>query len=351
MPSVPSTALPHCIGLMADLIGPSRLELMIGAAVEHLETRGYDTLVVSSGKSADDELRAWDALARSHCDAIIAHSDALSNDKLSRLISTRKNVVLANLNEKFAGQLAATHLIDMGHRNLTLVAGPSERYSARQLTEGFSQIINQSRSAKFTYQVLNAPISKLGGAQAMLDILDNDVRPSAVFFQCDSMSFGALDTCQEKAIRVPYDVSILGCGDLVEARHASIALSTIRPPLAAIGQLSAAQVMRSLDSNTKIATSDINPEAQRPVLVARKSIQDKRKNYPLQDEATSKISKRERECLQWASKGKTSWEISQILGVTESTVIYHMRNATRKLNASNRLHAVAKALKASIIDF
>ncbi len=49
----------------------------------------------------------------------------------------------------------------------------------------------------------------------------------------------------------------------------------------------------------------------------------------------------------------SQWQdiISQILGVTESTIIYHLRNATRKLNAANRLHAVAKALQASIIEF
>ena len=58
------------------------------------------------------------------------------------------------------------------------------------------------------------------------------------------------------------------------------------------------------------------------------------------------LSARECECLEWAAKGKISWETSKIMGVTESTIIYHLRNATRKLIAANRLHAVTKALKA-----
>ena len=90
MPSMPSNPLPKRIGLMADLIGAACLEPMVGAAVEYLEAHGFDTLVVSSGKSANDEVRAWETLARSHCDGFIAHSDALSNDRLSGLISTRK---------------------------------------------------------------------------------------------------------------------------------------------------------------------------------------------------------------------------------------------------------------------
>jgi len=59
------------------------------------------------------------------------------------------------------------------------------------------------------------------------------------------------------------------------------------------------------------------------------------------------LSGREKECLKWTANGKTSWEIGQILGVSESTVVFHISKAVNKLGVSNRVQAVAKAMAQS----
>ena len=61
------------------------------------------------------------------------------------------------------------------------------------------------------------------------------------------------------------------------------------------------------------------------------------------------LTKREREILNWLSQGKNSFEISCILGICESTVKFHVNNALTKLEATNRTHAVAKALRLQLI--
>lgn len=55
------------------------------------------------------------------------------------------------------------------------------------------------------------------------------------------------------------------------------------------------------------------------------------------------LTPKEKESLFWACEGKTAWEISQIMGVSERTVNFHMSSVTKKLCAINRQHAVAKA--------
>jgi len=62
------------------------------------------------------------------------------------------------------------------------------------------------------------------------------------------------------------------------------------------------------------------------------------------DDIGQNLSRREIECLQWASEGKTNAEISLILEISQRTVIFHLRNAAAKLNASNRQHAVSQAM-------
>jgi LuxR family quorum sensing-dependent transcriptional regulator len=57
------------------------------------------------------------------------------------------------------------------------------------------------------------------------------------------------------------------------------------------------------------------------------------------------LSRREREILLWVAEGKTAWEISRILTISENTVNTHMRNMRGKLNTSNTVHTVTEALR------
>ncbi len=63
-----------------------------------------------------------------------------------------------------------------------------------------------------------------------------------------------------------------------------------------------------------------------------------------------KLTKRERECLHWVAKGKTSWEISRILEISEHGVIHHLRNVMQKLNVTKRYHAVQIAHEYGLLD-
>ena len=54
------------------------------------------------------------------------------------------------------------------------------------------------------------------------------------------------------------------------------------------------------------------------------------------------LTPRERDALAFVAEGKTDWEISVILGVSESTARFHVDNARRKLGAVNRAQAVAR---------
>jgi DNA-binding CsgD family transcriptional regulator len=61
------------------------------------------------------------------------------------------------------------------------------------------------------------------------------------------------------------------------------------------------------------------------------------------------LSPREEECLRWAALGKTSWEMSEILGIAERTVKKHVGSAMLKLGVTTRTQAVAKAIAQGLI--
>lgn len=65
--------------------------------------------------------------------------------------------------------------------------------------------------------------------------------------------------------------------------------------------------------------------------------------------AAVKLTEHERVCLSWTIRGKTAWEISQILNRSRPTIDFHLQKAIRKLGATNKVHAAFKALQAGLI--
>lgn len=63
---------------------------------------------------------------------------------------------------------------------------------------------------------------------------------------------------------------------------------------------------------------------------------------PEDDADNIRLTPRERDVLRWVAEGKSDWEISVILGLSEATVRFHVDNARRKLHAATRAHAVAR---------
>jgi len=62
------------------------------------------------------------------------------------------------------------------------------------------------------------------------------------------------------------------------------------------------------------------------------------------------ISAKELDCLKWTAAGKTAWEASVILGISERTVRFHLNAAREKLDCATTTQAVAKAITQHLID-
>lgn len=62
------------------------------------------------------------------------------------------------------------------------------------------------------------------------------------------------------------------------------------------------------------------------------------------------LTPRERDCLSWTARGKSAWEIGVLLGISENTVNFHIKNACAKLDSNGRMLCVVKALMLGLIS-
>ena len=153
-----------------------------------------------------------------------------------------------------------------------------------------------------------------------------------------------MEKCHQLGIDVPSELSIIGFDDLVESRHSYPALTTIHQPIKKMGRAAAQLICGMLDKDKPDGVLQEVQSVFSPVLIERETVKKRsiREDIP-------RITEREIECLQWASIGKTAWEISMILSISERTVGFHLTNAATKLQANNRTHAVSIALKKGLI--
>lgn len=61
------------------------------------------------------------------------------------------------------------------------------------------------------------------------------------------------------------------------------------------------------------------------------------------------LTERERECLLWSARGKSSWDTGEILSLSEHTVNFHIKNAMAKLVCTSRIMAIVKAIRLGLI--
>ncbi len=99
---------------------------------------------------------------------------------------------------------------------------------------------------------------------------------------------------------------------------------------------------------------DLAPRTKRAIhligLYAHKKAVSVMGTQPAHVAAQRLLTQREREVLLWSAQGKSSWEISVILGVSERTVNWFIANASRKLDAVNRTQAVVNAIRSGEIE-
>ena len=62
------------------------------------------------------------------------------------------------------------------------------------------------------------------------------------------------------------------------------------------------------------------------------------------------LTPRERECLNWTARGKSTWEISHILSCSEAAVNFHVKNIRAKFGVNSRRAAAVIAAQLGLID-
>jgi LacI family transcriptional regulator len=209
--------------------------------------RGYNTFVSNTN---DDPLRRreklHDLLLR-RVEGVVLGDARLDGDELVGILSKRGvPYVLVNrrlrghpsvtTDDVLGGRLAASHLLELGHENVGIIAGPSYVSTCAERTHGF---VSQFRSAGMGLdegRIINSGTDAVGGYEAGSTLLAGNPDLTAIFAINDFAAIGAMGAVREFGKVPGRDVAVVGYNDVPLSSYLPVPLTSISSPMFQMGQ-------------------------------------------------------------------------------------------------------------------
>ncbi len=263
--------------LLPDVHGAFFSEVVRGIDLA-ARAAGYHVLVSGSHSDLEETSAVLQAL-HGRIDGLILLTAGIDADWLRRTLPRRVPAVLLNnsgedhdhdtirIDNRLGARMAADHLLDLGHRRIAMICGPSGNTDAAERLRGF-------REALAARDLPTAPIELPGdfgeesGFRAGERLADQAPSPTAVFAANDAMAIGCLAALRGRGLRVPEDVSLVGFDDVPIARYLTPALTTVQVPIAEIGGRALERLVELIQSGRETAKRN---DVVTPTLAVRAS--------------------------------------------------------------------------------
>jgi DNA-binding LacI/PurR family transcriptional regulator len=130
---------------------------------------------------------------------------------------------------------AVDHLLAQGHRSFAIICGPPTIRSAAVVRDAFVKVL-AARGLQ-AGETVESNYKADGGASAVRSLLARRPLPTALLCGNDLIAVGAMSVLEEAGVRVPEDISVLGCDDIFFSRLSRPPLTTIHVPREKLGKL------------------------------------------------------------------------------------------------------------------
>ncbi|MBQ4437057.1 MAG: LacI family DNA-binding transcriptional regulator [Clostridia bacterium] len=143
------------------------------------------------------------------------------------------------------GRMAAQYLLGLGHRDLMHIFGVANNYDSIQRLAGFEAALKEAGVPLRKENILSGRFERAAAYRSMHRYLQEGYAlPDAVFAANDLSALGCIEALKEYSIRVPEDISVIGCDDNLLSRYVTPGLTTIRTHMEELGVEAAKEVFR-----------------------------------------------------------------------------------------------------------
>lgn len=236
--------------VVSDVTNPFYFGIIRGTQ-QQLKAAGYSQILVDTEESDQNEDDLLHRL-RSSYDGVILSASRLADRALAALAA---EIPLVAINRQTTGVAsvfidtpsgvvqAVEHLVSLGHRSIAYVSGPETSWSNESRWRAFAK----ATSAHAITPTRLGPYSprQLAGAAAADAAINAGV--TAVIAFNDLLAIGMLQRLASRGVRVPEDLSVVGCDDIFGADFCNPPLTTLAAPIEQTGRLAVSMLLARLD--------------------------------------------------------------------------------------------------------
>jgi DNA-binding LacI/PurR family transcriptional regulator len=269
----------YTIGVMASEIGDPYGSTVISGIENYLRKHDYFYLtVVHRHDKKLFESHAQLLLERGvegviTIDTSILHSLPLPAVAVAghRSVEGVTNIVI---DHREAALLVLQHLVELGHRDIALMQGPSTSSDSGARWQSIADVAKQlgirvdpERTIQLDDVTGLAARAPEYGYAFVKKFLERRPSFTALFAYNDNSAIAAMRVIQDAGLRIPEDVSLVGFDDIQAAAYTNPALTTVRQPLAKMGEIAARTLLDRIERRGEYV-----PEiAIEPELIVRES--------------------------------------------------------------------------------
>jgi DNA-binding LacI/PurR family transcriptional regulator len=265
----------YTIGVIAEEIGDSYGSMVISGIEAHLRKMDYFFLTVAHRHDQNLLSQYSELLLQRGVEGFITVDTTVLEAPSLPTVAVAghqklKGVTNVVLDHVQAAALALNHLASLGHKRIAFMKGNPLSSDSTDRWEAICEVaqrIGVTIEPELTVQIdMDDPTPQLGYPFAK-QLLARNKPFTALFAYNDISAIGAVRALQEQGLRVPQDVSVMGFDDIPVAAFNTPTLTTVRQPLARMGQVAAQTLLE------RIAGRDDYPSeiAIEPELVVRES--------------------------------------------------------------------------------
>lgn len=237
-------------------LSPFFLDVFKGAE-EAAAAADYSVLVANTDRRCSREHRLTEQVAVGSVDGVILVTSTdlpkISADfpnqplVIALDVSSDTTFPTVRVDHVTAAAEATRYLIEIGHRRIAHIAGPSSSGMSAHRLEGYRMALAEAGLAFDPSLCVEGKFTVESGGPAVDRLLDREDRPSAIFAANDQMAIGAARRLRDLGLRVPEDMSLMGFDDERMAALYDPPLSTVCVPTFDIGHEAMVQMLRLLD--------------------------------------------------------------------------------------------------------
>lgn len=262
---------------LIGVLVPRLTDLVLATIYESIDAAagaaGYGTVVANTLDDPEHRRVRLDAMLSRRIDGVIIGDSHLGDTAAHELqargvpyvlvMRTLEGHLSVTTDDYRGGQLAAEHLLGLGHRRVGVIAGDQLASTGRERTLGFRRTFEAAGYPLPESFVVASAFSTPSGFAAGAELMKLLEPPTAIFAVHDLLALGAMGAIRDAGKRVGEGVALIGYNDLDLAATLPVPLTSIRSDLTAMGTLSVDALLKQFTGG--IAGSILLP----PELIVR----------------------------------------------------------------------------------